>query len=453
MNPLCPRLRSPAPVFAATLLLGTVPAFAGTYFQVFDRGQLSPGPDDVPPFAIMHPIGYDGTGGMLTIGICVRAGSEEPVTPTQNAIAMWNALTPMTGNCVNCFLWEEPSPPESSQNPTTTLVHELGHCAMGLDHINLEEDTRAASTPRVGSCDVNDNGTCGEHTSFTANFNVTRVTSMSVPPGPNVLGDSEDVQSNGCPILGDLSNVPSLILQTHQATTSPESTTACLLGLGCPGFPETCCPPCPSQCPSVPWQLGDIAYFRIADNNPFVIDATVIDKDSYSRNDLNLPSGHNYAASANRAVGEQLGFQDTQSVMYSLAEDGMQFLGLTADDVNMVKMGMTGADRDAGTADDYTIQLVYENDCATADIEIQLENEYINPNNTTTLAVCAADIMDSFAQPPQLRFHHTLVPFVPVETRIVVELNPRVVWDFNLVFRSGFETGDFSEWTEIVPPP
>lgn len=41
---------------------------------------------------------------------------------------------------------------------------------------------------------------------------------------------------------------------------------------------------------------------------------------------------------------------------YSLLEDPTRYLGLTADDVNMVKMGMTGADRDAGTPDDYIIQ-------------------------------------------------------------------------------------------------
>lgn len=122
----------------------------------------------------------------------------------------------------------------------------------------------------------------------------------------------------------------------------------------------------------------------------------------------------------------------------------------------MVKLGMTGADRQAGTADDYTIELVYEADCTTAEIEVQLENEYISPANTDTLAVCIADIEDSFSQPPALRFHHTLLPFTPVETRIVIELNAAINWDFShLVFLSGFETGDFSEWSEVVeePPP
>jgi len=438
---------SAAALLTVVLLAGAEPLAAGSYYMAFTRGALSPGLDDVPPFAIMHPAGYDGTGGVLTVGICVQTGSEVLIPYVQDTIDLWNALLPTTGNCANCVLWEEPVPPGSFNDTFSTLVHELGHCAMGLDHINLEEDTRAATTPRVGSCDVNDNGTCGEHTSFTANFNVTRVMSA------NALGDSEDVHSNGCPILQNLGDqVAPIALQSPAAAESPESTTACLLGLGCPGFPETCCPPCPSLCPSMPWQLGDIAYFRIADNDPFVIDATVIDKDSYSRNDVNLPSGDSYAASANRAVGELVSLQNTQSVMYSLQEDGTRYASLVADDVNMVKMGMTGTDRDAGTADDYTIQLVFDAACTFSEIRVQLGNTHIDPQDMSTLAVCVADIDDSFSQPPAQRFHHTLVPDSPLETQIVVELNPAINWDFtHLVFLSGFETGDLSEWSTTVP--
>ncbi len=445
------RPRSTAAALSIVLLLASVePLAAGSYYLVFTHGALSPELDEVPPFAIMHPVGYDGSPGVLTVRVCVQPGSEVLAPFVQNAIALWNALTPTTENCENCVLWEEPVPPRDFVDAFTVLVHELGHCAMGLDHINLEEDTRAATTPRVGSCDVNDNGVCGEDTSFTANFNVTRVMSAAVPPGGNVLGDAEDVQDNGCPILQNpfaaLAPAP---LAGPPTGDSPESATACLLGLGCPGFPEVCCPPCPSLCPSIPWQLGDIAFFRLADNNPFVIDATVIDKDSYTRNDVLLPSGDNYAASANRGVGELLGFPNTQSVMYSLLEDVTRYSSLAADDVNMVKMGMTGADRDAGTADDYTIQLVFEPTCTTAHIRVQIGNAYIGVNDFQTLGVCVATIEDSFAQPTALRFHHTVVP-VPAETQIVLELNPRIPFDFNGILLAGFEAGDFSEWSDVV---
>jgi hypothetical protein len=139
--------------------------------------------------------------------------------------------------------------------------------------------------------------------------------------------------------------------------------------------------------------------------------------------------------------------------MYSLLDQGARYSSLVADDVNMVKMGIAGADRDAGTADDYTIQLVYESACTSSKVRVQLGNTHINPNDLTTSGVCVAEIEDSFMQPPQLRYHHTLVPDLPLETQIVVELNPQVVFDFNLVFRSGFETGDFSGWSDVMPPP
>jgi hypothetical protein len=447
--------RRPSPTTVALsltiLLAGVEPLAAGSYYLVFARGALSPGVDDVPPFAIMHPVGYDGSGGVLTVRVCVQPGSEVLAPFVQNAIALWSALTPTTENCENCVLWEEPVPPRDLVDVFSVLVHELGHCAMGLDHINLEEDTRAATTTRVGSCDVNDNDICGEDTSFTANFNVTRVMSAPVPPGVNVLGDSEDMHDNGCPILQNLgAPLAPASLASPATGDSAEAATACLLGLGCAGFPEACCPSCPSLCPSVPWQLGDIAYFRVADNNPFVIDATVIDKDSYSRNDVNLPAGDNYAASANRGVGELLGFPNTQSVMYSLLEGVTRYSSLVADDVNMVRMGMTGADRDAGTADDYTIQLVFEPACTTAHVRVQIGNAYIEETDLGTLGVCVATIEDSFPQPPAQRFHHTAIPDSPAETQIVVEINPRVPFDFNGILLAGFEVGDFSEWSDVV---
>lgn len=271
----------------------------------------------------MHPIGYDGSGGMLSIGICVRPGSEDLVPAVQSAIALWNALAPTVGNCVNCYLWEEQAPPESYQDTRATVIHELGHCAMGLGHVNLTEDDRAATMGRIGSCDVNQNDTCGEETSFTASFSVTDVTSGA----GTVLGDSEDVHANHCPIFGSATDLLSPLPASSPATSeaqAPEDPACLLGGLGCQDFPTTCCPACPGpQCPSTPWHVGDMAHYRIADNNPFIIDSTVIDSDTFTRNDPFLPSGHNYAASANRAVGEVLGFPNSQSVMYSLARDGL----------------------------------------------------------------------------------------------------------------------------------
>ncbi|MEM7481647.1 MAG: hypothetical protein AAF481_10775 [Acidobacteriota bacterium] len=135
----------------------------------------------------------------------------------------------------------------------------------------------------------------------------------------------------------------------------------------------------------------------MADNNPFVIDGTVIDQNTFSRNDGSLPVGQNYIASANRGVADALGFSDTQAVMYSFLEPGMWCVGLAADDVNMVRMGMTGSDHIAGNADDYTVVQVFETDCSAADVLVRLSDFFLGPGQ---LGACLSEYENSFAQPP-----------------------------------------------------
>jgi len=97
----------------------------------------------------------------------------------------------------------------------------------------------------------------------------------------------------------------------------------------------------------------------LADNNPVIVDATVIDEATYSRSvAANLPAGHTWAANGNRRVAESLGVPLTQAVMYGLTVPEHEYSGLSADDVNMVRMGIAGEDLMAGTKDDYTVELV-----------------------------------------------------------------------------------------------
>ncbi|NJL28455.1 MAG: hypothetical protein HC897_11495 [Thermoanaerobaculia bacterium] len=193
-------------------------------------------------------------------------------------------------------------------------------------------------------------------------------------------------------------------------------------------------------------QVEDIAWYRRLDNNPFVIDTVVIDKDSFSRSTTNLPAGHHYAMSANRAIGALLGFANTQAVMYSGIQLNMRYSGLAADDVNMVKMGTTGADRDAGTPDDYSIVLRYQNDCAGAHIQVRLDGTFIGDST----GACIADMQTSFPQ-GLLKVHYTLKPVTGFSV-LMVDLNPLEPWDFGPhVFSSGFENGDFSEWSAHFP--
>lgn len=93
---------------------------------------------DLDPFIIVHPPGYAGTGGNLVVRICSAQETRHAVLV---AIDTWNALERTTQNCTDCRLWEEGS--SGSSEPLameTTTIHELGHCAMGLGHINWLDD-------------------------------------------------------------------------------------------------------------------------------------------------------------------------------------------------------------------------------------------------------------------------------------------------------------------------
>ena len=61
--------------------------------------------------------------------------------------------------------------------------------------------------------------------------------------------------------------------------------------------------------------------------------------------------------------------------MQSVAQPNSDTVGLSADDVNTVKIAEAGLDRDFGmTGDDYTVQLVLAPSCATAQIEVRWFN-------------------------------------------------------------------------------
>jgi hypothetical protein len=96
-------------------------------------------------------MGYDGTGEALQYGICVAnvGNSRDLVEPTKRAIATWNALSPTMTNCSaseslnpdGCRVWEDGTPPDGTIHAESIILHELGHCPMGLDHVNKNWDT------------------------------------------------------------------------------------------------------------------------------------------------------------------------------------------------------------------------------------------------------------------------------------------------------------------------
>jgi len=108
-------------------------------------------------------------------------------------------------------------------------------------------------------------------------------------------------------------------------------------------------------------QRGDdvnLHWFRRSNNNPFTIDSTV-DSTTYSSDVNDLPIGHDYPANADRSVGALLGVANTEAVMQQSTLSDEAQRTLNHDDVATLRFAMSGIDEIAGTADDYSINLIY----------------------------------------------------------------------------------------------
>ena len=96
--------------------------------------------ESIDPNLVVHPTGYTGTGGVLTVTVCVDpsspfSGSME--VPVQTAIATWNGLTPTTPNL---FFGGSNNIPTGSFDFESAVLHEMGHC-IGLNHPNLATES------------------------------------------------------------------------------------------------------------------------------------------------------------------------------------------------------------------------------------------------------------------------------------------------------------------------
>ncbi len=189
----------------------------------------------------------------------------------------------------------------------------------------------------------------------------------------------------------------------------------------------------------------NLHFFRISDNNPFAIDSTVIDFDTYKRavTPSNLPAGHRWAALGNQFVANLLGVPGTQDPMIGVALEEERYRGLIADNVSMVKLGMAGLDDQAGTGDDYTLAVSHEADCASADVRVQFGDL---PANAFGLCVDSA--------PAQISGKHYRVNTLP-GVPLVVILNRAKSWDFGAevpIFFDPFESGKTCAWSATQPP-
>ena len=119
----------------------------------------------------------------------------------------------------------------------------------------------------------------------------------------------------------------------------------------------------------------NLNWFKKADNNPFVVNSTgIYDTTTYSPFLADLPEGDTYSANASRAVGSLEGFANSESVMQQGMTTDEAQRTLTEDDVAGIRVGMTGHDKLQGTADDYTINLIYDGLDGDADVVLDFDN-------------------------------------------------------------------------------
>lgn len=92
------------------------------------------------PDRVAHPSSYLGTGGEITVSVCIAPTSESIAdiqVSVQNAIAAWNAREPVSPNL---FLGTSNDIPFDKIDFESTLLHEVGHC-LGLAHPNLATES------------------------------------------------------------------------------------------------------------------------------------------------------------------------------------------------------------------------------------------------------------------------------------------------------------------------
>lgn len=248
------------------------------------------------PDLITHPVGYTGSGGTLSISVCIATSSEsqsELEIPVQNVIGTWNAFQPTKTN-VTRFDSELAL---SEYDVESVLLHEVGHC-IGLAHPNLGNES--------GLPDQDD-------------FDYAKT----------LLGvnGSYDIASGGDGIRGSRDD-----------------------------------------------QRGDdinMNWFRIGSNDPFLYESE-IDLDTYSNDIADLPASHDFVEIAAYDVSQLRGEGSGEGVMNQATFNQETQRALHNEDATTFRIGMSGADENQGTGDDYDIELVYGGIADGCDITIEM---------------------------------------------------------------------------------
>lgn len=176
------------------------------------------------------------------------------------------------------------------------------------------------------------------------------------------------------------------------------------------------------------------AWFRIADNSPF-LESPTADASTVSRNTGVLPEGDSFPAVATRQVALVSGFVGTEAVMVNGLQPGEAKRSLSWDDVTTMRYAQSGLDETAGTADDYTVILSYAGVTTACDVMLVFEPQ-------EGLVACPG-FLTPFAAPHDRHERANLLGFMA--------FSDGVQWHLGTLFADGFETGDVTRWSFASP--
>ncbi len=129
---------------------------------------------------VAHPRGYVGSGGRLTLSVCINpasVNSSQLVQPVKNVVETWNQLNPTSGNLK--LFGDNNIPGNFDYDWESVALHEVGHC-IGLAHPNI----------------ANQSGVSGNDQNYTAtNKGVDGVFDFN-DGNDNIIGSADDLRDD-----------------------------------------------------------------------------------------------------------------------------------------------------------------------------------------------------------------------------------------------------------------
>ncbi|ASJ74559.1 hypothetical protein [Granulosicoccus antarcticus] len=130
----------------------------------------------------------------------------------------------------------------------------------------------------------------------------------------------------------------------------------------------------------------NLHYFNRDTNNPFA-ENRIVDASTYTRDETDLPVGDLFPANADRSVSSlsryRSPFTEASMQQGTFGAEIQRTLG--HDDVSTLRYGRSGLDGVQGSADDYTVELVYGGISAAPDCDISVAMD----SSKTGVAVCS----------------------------------------------------------------